>query len=117
MKIFNKQNQNKFKCTFQLNDTIKDKDIDKIINKNMDLILEIFEFKLNKLENKFINKVIINNLYNSECIMCLEIKPESNNYFQCKNCINKFICYECFNQLQQSNRLNNKCLICYQNYF
>ena len=48
--------------------------------------------------------------------MCLEVKPESNNYFQCIDCKNKFLCYDCFQLLQNDDRLNNKCLLCYQNY-
>ena len=104
-----------YKCT-----TYSNINLENIINKNMDSILEMFEFSNNKLTNKFINKIMINNLYNNlynnECIMCLELKPQSNNYFQCLHCKSKFLCYECFKRLQNDQRLNNKCLLCFQNY-
>lgn len=97
-----------FKCT--------NKNQDNTINRNMDYIFELFDIDNSEIKNRFINKVAINNIYNNECIMCYEIKPDSINYFQCLSCKNKFLCEDCFKQLQSNDRLNNKCLLCYQNY-
>lgn len=91
--------------------------IDKLLNKNMDKIVEIIEIDNGvSIKHRFLNKIVLSNIYNSECIMCLEHKPDSNNYFQCKYCLNKFLCYNCFEKLQNDNKLSNKCLICFQNY-
>lgn len=95
---------------------LKSRHIDKTINKNMDLILEIFELSQNKILNRFINKINIKNIYDNECIMCLEIKPTSKNYFQCVTCKNKFLCSNCFNKLQTNDNLSSKCLLCYQDF-
>ena len=104
-------NKNKiFKCSKTC------ENLDTVINRNMDSIIEMFDIDNKKIINKFINKIIINNLYQTDCIMCLELKPKSNNYFQCLNCKNHFICYDCFKLLQGDDRLNNKCLLCLQNY-
>lgn len=90
--------------------------IENEINKNMKYIVEILEFRKNRLSNRYINSNLIKKLIKNECIMCLENKPDSNNYFQCKNCINKFLCVDCFKQLQKNKNLNKKCLLCFQDY-
>lgn len=87
-----------------------------IIDKNKNLIIEEIILNNNQIITTTINYNLIDKINNSECIMCLENKLNSNNYFQCLFCKNKFLCYNCFLLLQNNNNLKNKCIVCYKDY-